>query len=117
MKCFCLDENDDVMIKNNKIQLIYDEELLKQKIQKLLNTNQGEWFSNENEGINFRNILKKGVDEETIKSEILDGLLQIDDTFIITYFNTDINTKSRELKVYFKAENSSGEKVDVDTEL
>ena len=105
------------MIKNNKIQLIDADELLRQKIQKLLNTNKGEWFANENEGINFRNVLKKGITEDEVKNEILDGLMQIDDTFIITDFNMSLNSENRSLSIYFKAENSNGEIVNIDTEL
>lgn len=89
-----------------------DNELMRQKIQKVLSTNKGEWFGNADEGINFRNILKKGVTEEDVKSEILDGLLQIDDSVIITEFSMELDHATRSLNVAFKAENLDGEVIE-----
>ena len=112
IKCFNLDKSGDVEIRNNKIVMTNDNELMRQKIQKVLSTNKGEWFGNADEGINFRNILKKGVTEEDVKSEILDGLLQIDDSVIITEFSMELDHATRSLNVAFKAENLDGEVIE-----
>lgn len=109
IKCFNLDNSGDVEIANNKIVMTSDSELLRQKVQRLLNTNKGEWFGNPDEGIDFRNVLGKNVEEETVKSEILDGLLQIDDSFIITDFNMSVDNTTRKLNVSFTATNEEGE--------
>lgn len=109
IKCFNLDNGGDVEIANNKIVMTSDSELLRQKVQRLLNTNKGEWFGNPGEGIDFRNILGKNVEEETVKSEILDGLLQIDDSFIITDFKMSVDNTTRKLNVSFTATNEEGE--------
>jgi hypothetical protein len=54
-----LDSNGDIVIKNNKIQMIEGDEVTKQKIETVLGTNKGEWVLNPDEGINFRNITGK----------------------------------------------------------
>lgn len=115
MRGFKLDENSDVEIRNNKIQMIADDELSRQSIQYLLSTNKGECFYNDNEGISFLNILGKNVEDDNVKSEILDGLLQIDDTFVITDFSTERNAETRKLDVKFTASTADEETVTVDT--
>ena len=114
MKCFNL-ENGDTEIRNNKIQMTDGNELLRQKIQKAISTNVGECFYNENEGIRLYDILKKGATEEEVKSKILEGLLQVDSSFVMTKFNMELDTRTRNLKVSFTATNADGEAIDVNT--
>lgn len=109
--------NDDVLIKDNKIQLIEDEKLLIQKINKVMNTNKKECFYQDNEGIDFKNILKKGVTEEEVKSEILGALTQVDSSFILVDFRMELDSKSRKLTVYFKAENADREVIETSVEI
>lgn len=52
-------------------------------------------------------------DKEIIKAEIQNGLLQVDDTFVIDEFNVSLNSLTRELSVSFKAHTESGEVVEV----
>lgn len=113
MKGFKLTDTGDVAIKNNKIELITDSELTRQSIQYLLSTNKGECFYDENEGITFQNILGKNVDEENVKGEILQGLLQVDSSFVMTNFSMSFNNATRHLAVTFTAENKNGEVVSV----
>lgn len=115
MRGFKLTQAGDVAIKNNKIEMIADDELSRQSIQYLLSTNKGEWFSDESQGINFRNLLGKNVDDDIVKSELLDGLLQIDNTFAITDFDTERNVETRKLDVKFTATTADQKKVTVDT--
>jgi phage baseplate assembly protein W len=51
--------NGDIVIKNGEIQMISGANLLKQTVEMILNTNQGEWWLDPDEGINFNNILGK----------------------------------------------------------
>lgn len=109
IKCFSLDNSGDVEIRNNKIVMVSGKELIKQKIQKVIGTNKNEWFGDSSEGINFKNVLGKNVNEENVKSEILDALMQVDDSFIITEFSMEIDSLNRALYVSFTATNSEGE--------
>lgn len=49
----------DLSIENNEIEIIEGSELIRQTIQSVLSTNKGEWLFDENEGIDFGNILGK----------------------------------------------------------
>lgn len=113
MKGFALDNKGDVVIgdKGRQIQMIEGNELLTQTIDSVLGTNKGEWFANEDEGITFGNILGKRIDEETIKNEVLQGLLQVDGSFFMTEFDMSLNTKERNLEVTFTAQNENGNEV------
>lgn len=111
MKDFMLDENNDVVIQNGKIQMVKDNEVLKQKVRTVLNTNKGEWFDNLNEGVKFSKILGKGNTEDMIRDEIQQGLKQVDDTFTINSFEMELDKITRNLKVKFTASNSTGEEI------
>lgn len=105
---FKLDEKGDVLIENNQIQMVSGDELIKQTVQSVIGTNKGEWFLNEDEGITFENVLGKFVDEDIIKTEIEEGLLQIDDSFYITQFSCKFSSEKRKLEVSFSAVNDDG---------
>lgn len=50
-------------------------------------------------------------DDEVIKNEILQGLLQVDSSFFITSFEIDVDKATRHAKIKFTAETESGEQV------
>lgn len=58
IKGFAL-QDGDVLIQNNEIQIVTGEELTRQTVKCVLNTNKGEWFANWQEGINFSELLGK----------------------------------------------------------
>ena len=111
MKGFALDENGDVLIENGVISIVTGDELLKQKVWTVLRTNLKEWFFDWEQGIDFSNLLGKGVGEELARYEIERGLAQVDSTFTITEFSYSADMVTRRASVIFKAQTSSGEEV------
>lgn len=107
---FKLDQNGDVVIRNGRIETVSDDELMRQTVQTVIGTNLGEWFLNEEEGINFRNLLTKNPDMDIVRDEVMSGLIQVDETFIITSFEAHI--EGRKLYVSFKAVNEEGSEVE-----
>lgn len=103
IKDFALDQKGDLIIENSDIQIVEGEELLKQTIKNILSTNKGEWFLDWEQGIEFSNILGKGVTEEIVQAEIEEGLQQVDETLHISEFKMNVNGRS--LTVSFKATN------------
>lgn len=99
----------DVVIKNGDIQMVTNDERLKQKVLYTLKTNLGEWEYDKEEGIDFSAFLRKSPDDEEIRDNIRAGLLQVDPTFVIN--TIDIKREGRQLYVEFSATNSSGESV------
>lgn len=106
-----LDENGDVVIKNHIIQMVENTDLIKQTVRTVLSTNKNEWFLNIDEGINFDNLLGKKKSDEIIRNEILLGLQQIDESFVIEKFNTSVDRGKREMTITFTATNSSNQTV------
>lgn len=105
MKSLALDNSGDLLIENNALQMVDGDELLRQKVQEVINTNKGEWFSDWEQGIDFSNILGKGVTEEAVMLEIEDGLRQVDESFYITDFTME--KVGRTLRVQFTASNET----------
>lgn len=101
IKSFAIDNTGDLLIKNGDIQLVEREELLRQKVKTIIGTNKGEWFNNWSEGIEFSNILGKGVTEEVVQAEIESGLQQVDDKLHISDFSMTLD--GRALTVKFSA--------------
>lgn len=114
MKGFMLDEHGDVVIQNGKIQMIDGSDLLLQKANSVLGTNKGEWPLNPDEGIVFQNILGKNKTDEMIKYEIQQGLIQVDDTFMITGFERE-EFENRKHVVKTTAQNATGSELKTTT--
>lgn len=109
MRGFLLDKNGDVVIEKGDISMIDGNELLRQSVQFVIATNKGEWFLNEDEGINYHAILKKNPELDSVRDEIAAALLQIDETFVLQDFSMDI--EGRNLKVKFSATNDNGDEI------
>ena len=111
MKGFALDDDGDVIIEKGKITMVDGTELIRQTVQTVLGTNQNEWFLNIDEGIDFSNLLGKKKDDDVIRNEILQGLQQVDSSFVLESFDIDFNRSDRTMTISFKAKNSDGEEV------
>lgn len=104
----------DLSITNNEIDIIVGNELTAQTIRSILSTNKGEWIFNSEEGIEFYAILgEKEIDEDIIRSEIQQGLSQVDENLTIEDFSCEFDETTRKLKVNFKAKNAKGETMEV----
>ena len=114
IKSFALDETGDILIENKEIQMVNDKELIRQEVWEILSTNKGEWFFNWEQGIEFDNILGKGVTEEAVRNEIVDGLQQVDENLSISDFSMTV--KGRKAYVKFNAVNEvTNEEIQVST--
>lgn len=94
-----------------EIEMIDGNELLVQTVESVIGTNKGEWVLNKDEGIHFKNLLGKKIDEEVIKNEVFQGLLQVDNSFFMTDFSVELDAETRKLKIYFSAVNDNGEEL------
>lgn len=98
----------DVVL-DTTIQMVEGDELLRQKVERVLGTNKGEWSYDEDEGIDFTAILRKNPDEDEIRATIQEALTKIDETLTIIEFS--LSLRGREATIRFKAVN--GEEVEV----
>ena len=111
MKGFAIDENGDVLIENNQISIVVGDSLLQQKVWTVLHTNLKEWFFDWEQGIDFKNLLGKGVGAELARYEIERGLAQVDSTFVITEFAYTVDEANRKATISFRAQTGNGEEV------
>ena len=106
MKGFLLDQNGDLLLYNNELQMAYGDDLTDQTVRMVLGTNKKDWFLNWDEGIQFQNILGKHITDDMLKTEVLAGLKQVDDTFALDSFT--VTREARTATVQFTAHNSDG---------
>ena len=109
MKGFSTNDDGDVIV-NGSIEMVKDDELLRQKVQRVLGTNLNEWSYDMEEGIDFQSILRKNPSEDEIRSTIEAALVRIDETFVITSFGLTMEA-DRKATVSFEAVNADGVKV------
>lgn len=107
MKSFAT-KNGDVVV-GKTIEMVEGTELLQQKVERVLGTNQGEWNYDAEEGIDFSVILRKNPDDAEIRVEIEQALIRIDETFVVTEYNRSMNGRSA--SIAFKAVNGKGQEV------
>lgn len=118
MKGFKVDAKGDVVITDGQIDMVSGTELERQTMQTVLMTNKGEDIFDSDEGIDFRQILGKGVTEDMTKTQIRSGINQVNDAFNTDYGMEDFeySVEGRKSTSTFTARKSSGEAVEVTTE-
>lgn len=116
---FKIDENgdivsgaaNDILTEGGKqIQMVEGGELIAQKILIVLGTNIGEWFWNEDFGIDFDYIIGKGITEDMIRAQIESGLSQVDKSLYLSTIDVRIDKSTRTASVDFTVA-SSGENI------
>lgn len=113
MKGFKLDENGDISITDGQIDMVSDIALEKQTIKTVLRTNKGESPFNADEGIDYNQILGKGVTSDMVKTQIQSGLRQVNSERVIDNF--DYTVTDRRSTVKFTARKADGSAVALDT--
>ena len=96
----------DVLV-SKTIEMTDGKELLRQKVERVIGTNLGEWQYDLQEGIDFSLILRKNYDENEIRATIERALVHIDETFALTGFNLEVDQK-RHATITYTAVNGAG---------
>ena len=76
-----------------------------------IGTNKGEWFLNPDMGITFSKFLGKQLNEEDMRDELIQGLMQEERIQSVDLIKFAIDAKSRTLLVTFDATSTGGERV------
>ena len=114
MQGFKLDSNGDVMLENGKISIVSGTDLTVQTLKTVIGTNKGEWFMNDDEGIDFDSVIGKGITEDMQRAEIIDACGQVDQNLQLTEFSSETDKKTRAAILAFTAVNQSGEEIRVE---
>lgn len=99
---------DGDVVVDTTIQMVSGEELLRQKIERVLATDLNE-CDGEGVGINLGAILSKNPDEDEIRHSIEEALVSLDDTFSVTDFSMSVNGRKATIK--YRAANGEGAEV------
>lgn len=119
MKTFKLDQYGDVVIKDGQIEVVEGVELIAQTVRQVLNTNLGEWFGDESEGIDFHLILVKNPNYDIIRDIINTAVQKVADNLNIE-LETDnfiFNVDGRNLHITFTLTINEGESTTIEVEL
>lgn len=119
MKSFKLNSDGDVVIKNNQIELVEGIPLLVQTLKQVINTNLGEWFSDEEEGIDYKVILTKNPNYDLIKDTINTAVQQVAyyQDVVIETDNFTFEVEGRNLTITFTLTVDGEESTDVSVTL
>ena len=107
MKSFSTYDGDVVVGKT--IEMVEGSELLRQKIERVIGTNKGEWSYDADEGIDFGVVFRKNPDENEIRATIEEALVHIDETLTIAEFSMKMTGRTAEIS--FTVVNGDGEEI------
>ena len=103
MKTFKIENNDLVFDKSMNLEMVEDEEEIRQSIERTLSTNLSEYFLNIDMGLEYNQIRGKGIKRDDIESAIRDAIFQDERIEEVDFIEITTNNKSRSLLVKFNA--------------
>lgn len=110
MQSLKLDGTGDLLFDAaGELMLLEGTEEVAQCCQIGIGTNKGEWFLNPTMGITFSLFLGKQVNEEEMRSELIEGILQDERIQSVDSVDFIINGKERTMSVSFVASSINGD--------
>lgn len=110
-----LNDKNDIEISGGDILLVEDLKLEEQTMRTVLGTNKGEWPFNPDEGIDFRQLIGKGVTSDMARSQITSGIHQVNKNRNIENFT--YQTVERHAVIDFTAREQGGSNIALTTEF
>lgn len=83
--------NGDLVLQSGDLALAEGDIQLCQKVRQVMGTNQGEWELDEDEGIPFRELLGKKLDEDRAEDAVRSALSQVDETLELNDLTLDVS--------------------------
>lgn len=119
MKSLKLDQYGDVVIKDNQIQTVEGIDLITQTLRQVMGTNLGEWFNDEDEGIDYHVILTKNPNYDLIQDTINTAVQQVAESLevALTTDNFTFDVKGRDLTITFTLTVNEDESTEVEVTL
>lgn len=114
MKTFKLDLNGDVVIADNKIDMVSGIEITIQTLKQVIGTNLGEWFGNGEEGVDLDVILTKNPNYDLVQNTIETAVQYVADMLGIELEADDFqyNVVGRTLDISFELTQTTEEATD-----
>lgn len=112
MKTFKIVDGDLTFDGQNNLVVIEDVEEEAQSIERILTTNQGEWFLNTLHGLDYNELQGKGKTKEGIMLAITEAIYQDDRVEDIEYIDIKLDRENRNINVDFKVKMKSGNTIE-----
>lgn len=94
-------KDHDLVLENGDFKIISGEDEILQSLERILTTRKGEWFLNEEVGLDYSELEKKEADKELLRLSIIEAVLQEERIQEIKDFIIDLNRAKRALKLSF----------------
>lgn len=108
MRTFKIVNGDLLFDGQNNLVMVEGHEEEAQSIERILTTNQGEWFLNILHGLDYNEIQGKGKTKEGIKLALIEAISQEPRVEDIEFIEVDIDNRNRRLNVKFNILMQSG---------
>ncbi|MBC1935171.1 DUF2634 domain-containing protein [Listeria grandensis] len=108
-------KNGDLVFTGTDFRLVEGSEQLRQNVESILKTAEGEYFLDEGLGLNRENILGKGFDEELARTDIVEAIGQ--EQRIEEVSQIDFEKNGRELQINLKMIKANEEELSLEVEL
>lgn len=102
----------DVVVNTKTIEVVQDDELLRQTVELVLATNRGEWEFDPLEGIDRKLLLRKGYNADDIRGTIEAACLRVDPTLTLTDFDLSVDAR-RHAKIKITLVKPDGDTIEV----
>jgi len=112
MQSLKLSETGDILMSaSGNLVMVEGTEEIAQCCHIGIGTNKGEWFLNPDMGITFSKFLGKQINEEEMREELTQGLMQEERIQSVDLINFTAEKNSRTLLVTFDATSTEGERI------
>lgn len=108
-------KNGDLVFTGTDFRVVEGSEQLKQNVESILKTSEGEYFLDEDLGLNRDNILGKGFDEELARTDIVEAIGQ--EQRIEEVSQIDFEMSGRDLHINLKMIKADEEKIELEVDL
>ncbi|MBL5768235.1 DUF2634 domain-containing protein [Heyndrickxia sporothermodurans] len=106
--------NGDLVLTNGEIELVDGDDELKQNLEVILKTRLGEFFLDENIGLDRTNLLTKQFDEELAHYDIVEALMQEDRVKEVSEISFNLDKYKRILTVNLSVTKIDGTTIELE---
>lgn len=102
MKTFKIKDGDLVINKSGNLEMVDGKDEVAQSVEMILTTNEGEWFLNEEFGLDYDTLTSKGQTPKDIKYLIREAVYKDERIEEVVFTKLDIDSSKRHIDVALK---------------
>ncbi|EJU22955.1 hypothetical protein HMPREF1143_0485 [Peptoanaerobacter stomatis] len=110
MKTFLI-KDDDIVIENGDVMLVYDTDEICQCVERAITTRLEEFFLSLEHGMDYEEMQSKAPDIDRLKLDVIEAALQEERLSLIESIYIDINRANRKANIMFVGILENGEEI------